>query len=134
MDVSNGSNVIVGGMDAGDLQRRQPLAMPLFTTVIFAPFVFENDDFFSTFLRHNAGFDACLCYHWRTNRYCSPLANHQDGGEHYGVANLASELFNIDAIPRTDTILPSPGFHNGIHTLSFMLYDKVPPRCDAFAI
>jgi hypothetical protein len=37
---------------------------------------------------------------------------------------LASKLFHIDAIPWADAILSSPGFHNGIHTVSFTLYDR----------
>jgi hypothetical protein len=127
----NRGDRIASSVDLRDLQRCEPLTMSLFPAVVFPALMFENDNFLATLLSYNAGFYASLYHRWGTNGDGSPLPNHQNGAERYGIANLASELFDVDSIPWANAVLPSPGFHNGVHTLSFTLGNRAQTRCDA---
>src|SRR5262249_37766584 len=55
-------------VNAGNLQRRQGLAMPLLTAIAFTPPMLKDNDFLAPLLRHNLGFDPYSSHDRGSNR------------------------------------------------------------------
>src|SRR5262245_44069254 len=93
--------------------------MPLLATITFASSMFEDNDFFTSLLRRNLGFDPHASNGRRANRHLCALSDKLHIGQCDCVANGTREFFYINRVAWTHSILPTTCRHNRIHILSF---------------
>ena len=93
--------------------------MALLASIIFTPFVFENDNFFAAFLIHDLGFNLGVGKIGGADGDIRALASKQHVGQRDGISNLACKLLHINGITKANAILPAPSYYNCVHEWSF---------------
>src|SRR5262245_53428867 len=102
-------------LDAGDLHRRERLAMTLLTMVVLAAPELEDDDLLAPILRSDFRLDLCPGHERRPDLHRVACANEKDFAERDRVADVAGELLDPELVAGGDPVLLAARFDYRVH-------------------